>query len=128
LELQGSVISLFCMYNIWKVLRLILVSYRRRLHKFTTCVLSICLGFFYNKICLKYSKEMCFQSVVNRHSWILKRGARVHNTSINGCPLAEIYKSQFCIILIFKHKYGNVYTKSLSSDVYSIYKFTRQIF
>jgi hypothetical protein len=38
------------------------------------------------------------------------------------------YKSQFCIILIFKHKYGNVYTRSLSSDVYSIYKFSGQIF
>jgi hypothetical protein len=30
------------------------------------------------------------------------------------------YKSQFCIIFIFKHKYGNVYTRSLSSDVYGI--------
>ena len=38
------------------------------------------------------------------------------------------YKSQFCIIYIFKHKYGNVYTRSLSSDVYSIYKFSGQIF
>jgi hypothetical protein len=38
------------------------------------------------------------------------------------------YKSQFCIIFIFKHKYGNVYTRSLSSDVYSIYKFSGQIF
>ena len=38
------------------------------------------------------------------------------------------YKSRFCIIFIFKHKYGNVYTRSLSSDVCSIYKFTGQIF
>jgi hypothetical protein len=38
------------------------------------------------------------------------------------------YKSQFCIIFIFKHKYGNVYTRSLSSDGYSIYKFSGQIF
>ena len=28
--------------------------YRRRLHKFTTCVLSICLVLYDNKICLKY--------------------------------------------------------------------------
>jgi hypothetical protein len=38
------------------------------------------------------------------------------------------YKSQFRIIFIYKRKYRNVYTRSLSSDVYSIYKFTRQIF
>ena len=28
--------------------------YRRRLHKFTTCVLSICLVLYDSKICLKY--------------------------------------------------------------------------
>jgi hypothetical protein len=30
--------------------------YRNRLHKFTTCVLSICLVLYDNKICLKYDQ------------------------------------------------------------------------
>ena len=40
----------------WYIVIANVYMYRRRLHKFTTCVISICLVLYDNKICLKYMK------------------------------------------------------------------------